>query len=67
MGEGGASPLPDTSRKEAIGKRAARDATDLLLREGILVSAIIVTAGEWRRGQDTFFGRRVQAEGLALA
>jgi len=43
------------------------DVTEVLTREGVLVSALVVTAKEWQKARDTFFGRRVQAEGLALA
>jgi len=41
--------------------------TDTLAREGLLVSALVVTAKEWREARDTLFGRRVRTEGLALA
>jgi len=44
-----------------------RDVTDTLAREGLLVSALVVTAKEWREARDTLFGRRVRTEGLALA
>lgn len=43
-----------------------RDVTDTLVREGTLISALVVTAKEWREARDTLFGRRLKAEGLAL-
>ncbi len=45
----------------------AQDATDLLLREGMLASVLVVTEAEWRDAQDTLFGHRVRSEGLVLA
>ncbi len=45
----------------------AGDATELLLREGVLVSVLVVTRAEWERSEGTAFARRVAAEGLALA
>ena len=45
----------------------ARDATDLLLRDGVLASVLVVTAEQWEKARDTLFGRRVASEGLALA
>ena len=44
-----------------------RDVTDTLASEGLLVSALVVTAKEWLEARDTLFGRRVRTEGLALA
>ncbi len=44
----------------------ARDVTDLLLRDGVLASVLVVTAEQWEKARDTFFGRRVASEGLAL-
>jgi predicted nucleotidyltransferase len=45
----------------------ARDATDLLVREGVLASVLVVTTEQWGRARHTLFGRRVASEGLALA
>lgn len=45
----------------------AGDATELLLREGVLVSVLVVTGKEWAKSGGTAFGRRVVAEGLLLA
>jgi len=45
----------------------AADSMDLLLREGILATAIVVTSEEWRRGADAAFRRRVRTEGLVVA
>jgi len=45
----------------------AQDAMELLVREGVLVSMIVVTAEEWRGSDETLFGRRVRSEGLVLA
>lgn len=45
----------------------AGDSTELLLREGVLVSALVVTQKEWRKSGGTAFGRRVASEGLSLA
>jgi len=45
----------------------ADDSLDLLLHEDVLASAIVFTSEEWKKAQETAFGRRVRSEGLALA
>ncbi len=45
----------------------AGDVMDLLAREGILASVLVLTVGEWRETQDSLFGHRVLAEGRSLA
>lgn len=47
--------------------RLAADAVDILLREGVYVSAKPITPEELAGMDDTLFGRNVRAEGLSLA
>lgn len=44
----------------------AGDAMDLLARDGVLASVIVVTPAEWRETQASLFGHRVLAEGQVL-
>ncbi len=45
----------------------AADSMDLLLREGVLATALVVTSGEWGTGADSAFRRRVRTEGFVVA
>jgi len=56
---------PDTSWGFRL--RLAADAVDVLVREGVYVSAKPVTPEELAGMDDTLFGRNVRAEGLPLA
>lgn len=48
-------------------RRLAAEAVEVLVHEGIYVSAKPVTPEEFARTEDTLFGRNVRAEGLILA
>lgn len=45
----------------------ATDSMDLLLRQGVLATALVVTSEEWSKGADSAFRRRVRTEGLVVA
>lgn len=56
---------PDTSWSFRL--RLAADAVEVLVREGIYVSAKPVTREQFAQMDGTLFGQNVRAEGLALA
>ena len=45
----------------------AGDAMDLLARDGVLASVLVLTVAEWRETQASLFGHRVLSEGHPLA
>ena len=52
--------LVTPERNHNLQWEVAKDATDLLLREGLLASVLVVTEAEWRDAGDTLFGHRVR-------
>lgn len=51
----------------ALQEDVARDALDILLREGIVVTPLVVSASEAVALAGTGFGRELAREGLAIA